>query len=198
MFNHYIAHTFHVLRSNRIFSVLGIVNLAIGMTVSMSLLYIYQYESTYDRDFPDSQNIYRVMSVDDRSGKDMYNAQSPEPLMFLNINAAPGSRALIWEHTEDEPGKPCSNPRVTIPRRIIPGITNGPVDIDIRSFGVRCPPCTKERPTYGIIGLFHQVLNCVDPTPRSSRMDILECIARRKYIQCPALSYISTYYYDTY
>lgn len=82
-------------------------------------------------------------------------AQSPEPLMFLNINAVPGSRALIWEHIEDEPGKRCTNPRVTIPRRIIPGIVDGPVDVDIRSFGVRCPPCTRENPTYGIIGLFH-------------------------------------------
>jgi hypothetical protein len=30
-----------------------------------------------------------------------------------------------------------------------------PVTIDIRSFGVRCPPCTRELPTYGIMGLFH-------------------------------------------
>jgi hypothetical protein len=27
--------------------------------------------------------------------------------------------------------------------------------VDIRSFGVRCPPNTIEHPTYGIIGLFH-------------------------------------------
>jgi hypothetical protein len=31
----------------------------------------------------------------------------------------------------------------------------GEIDVDIRSFGVRCPPCTRENPTYGIIGLFH-------------------------------------------
>jgi hypothetical protein len=29
------------------------------------------------------------------------------------------------------------------------------VAVDIRSFGVRTPPCTRENPTYGIIGLFH-------------------------------------------
>ncbi len=34
-------------------------------------------------------------------------------------------------------------------------VKNGPVNVDIRSFGVRCPPCTKENPTYGIIGMFH-------------------------------------------
>jgi hypothetical protein len=44
---------------------------------------------------------------------------------------------------------------VIIPRRIIPGIVDEPVSIDIRSMGVRTPPCTKENPTYGIIGIFH-------------------------------------------
>jgi hypothetical protein len=29
------------------------------------------------------------------------------------------------------------------------------VQVDIRSFGVRTPPCTTDNPTYGIIGLFH-------------------------------------------
>lgn len=77
------------------------------------------------------------------------------PLLFLNIKAPPESTALIWEHIEDEPGKPCPNPRVVIPRDIIPNVVHGAVSVDIRSFGVRTPPCTKERPSYGIIGLLH-------------------------------------------
>jgi hypothetical protein len=79
----------------------------------------------------------------------------PEPLLFLNVEAVPNSTALIWEHVEDAPGKPCPNPRVIIPRHIVPNVVHGPVSVDIRSFGVRTPPCTRERPTYGIIGLFH-------------------------------------------
>jgi hypothetical protein len=79
----------------------------------------------------------------------------PQPLLFLNIDAKPGSTALIWEHIEDAPGKPCPNPRVIIPRQIVPNVVSRPVDVDIRSFGVRTPPCSKETPTYGIIGLFH-------------------------------------------
>jgi len=79
----------------------------------------------------------------------------PEGLLFLNIDAQPESTALIWEHIEDEPGQPCPNPRVVIPRRSVAGVVEGPVDVDIRSFGVRCPPCTREHPSYGIIGLFH-------------------------------------------
>lgn len=82
-------------------------------------------------------------------------AMPEEPLLFLNIDAAPMSRALIWEHIEDAPGQPCPNPRVILPRDIVPGIVHGEVTVDIRSFGVRTPPCTKENPSFGIIGLFH-------------------------------------------
>jgi len=81
--------------------------------------------------------------------------QPPRPLLFLNIDAKPGATTLIWEHIQDSPGKPCPNPRVIIPRSIVPGIVSGAVDVDVRSFGVRCPPCTRENPSYGIIGLFH-------------------------------------------
>lgn len=78
-----------------------------------------------------------------------------EPLLFLNIKSNPDCTALVWDHTEDSPGKRCPNPRVIVPRNIVPNIVNKPVTVDIRSFGVRTPPCTKENPTYGIIGLFH-------------------------------------------
>lgn len=82
-------------------------------------------------------------------------AEATAPMLFLNIDAVPRGRALIWEHTEDAPGKRCPNPRVVIPRAAVPDIVNGPVRVDIRSFGVRTPPCTRDNPTYGIIGLFH-------------------------------------------
>jgi hypothetical protein len=81
--------------------------------------------------------------------------QPKEDLLFLNIEGQPGATTLIWEHIEDEPGKPCPNPRVIVPRRIIPDVVEGAVDVDVRSLGVRTPPCTTETPTYGIVGLFH-------------------------------------------
>ncbi len=79
----------------------------------------------------------------------------PEPLIFLNLDGVPGSTCLIWEHTMDEPGKPCPNPRVILPRRFIPDIVDDPVEIDVRSFGVRTPPSSKETPNYGIMGILH-------------------------------------------
>lgn len=78
-----------------------------------------------------------------------------EPLIFLNLQGVPGSTCLIWEHTLDEPGKPCPNPRVIMPRRLVPNVVDEPVEVDVRSFGIRTPSCTKEKPSYGIIGCFH-------------------------------------------
>jgi hypothetical protein len=78
-----------------------------------------------------------------------------EPLIFINYDTVPGSTCLLWEHKMDAPGKPCPNPRVIMPRRFVPNIIDQPIEVDLRSFGVRTPPCTAEHPTYGIIGLFH-------------------------------------------
>jgi len=79
----------------------------------------------------------------------------PEPLIFFNMDSTPNSTILIWEHTMDAPGKPCPNPRVIMPRAFIPEILTAPIEVDIRSFGVRMPPCTREEPTYGIVGMLH-------------------------------------------
>ena len=82
-------------------------------------------------------------------------AKPTTPLLFLNIDAVPNGRAMIWEHIEDSPGKPCPNPRVIIPRTAVPGVVDGSVEVQVRSLGVRTPPCTNELPSYGIIGIMH-------------------------------------------
>jgi hypothetical protein len=79
----------------------------------------------------------------------------PEPIIFLNLHATPDSTCLIWEHVEDEPGVPCPNARVILPRHMAPGVVNSAVEVDVRNFGVRTPPCTREQPTFGILGLLH-------------------------------------------
>jgi hypothetical protein len=78
-----------------------------------------------------------------------------EPLIFLNLEAQPNSTCLLWEPIMDSPGKPCPNPRVIMPRRFVSDVVDEAVEVDIRSFGVRTPACTRQKPTYGIIGLFH-------------------------------------------
>lgn len=79
----------------------------------------------------------------------------PQSLLFFSIDAVPKSTALIWEHIYDDEKTPCPNPRVIVPRNIVPGVIKDKVTVDIRSFGVRTPPCTTTQPSYGIIGLMH-------------------------------------------
>ncbi|HEY3705312.1 MAG TPA: DUF4914 family protein [Terracidiphilus sp.] len=79
----------------------------------------------------------------------------PEPLVFLNHYIVPGGTCLTWEHVEDAPGKVCPNPRVILPRRMITDIAAGPRNVDVRSFGVRCPATHKDARLYGILGLMH-------------------------------------------
>jgi len=81
--------------------------------------------------------------------------QPSEPLIFLNIEAVPNATCLVWEHILDSNGEPCPNPRVILPRRLVPNAIDTPVEVDVRSFGVRTPSCTKETPSYGILGIFH-------------------------------------------
>jgi hypothetical protein len=108
----------------------------------------------------DAENAWfiRVDSVKDY-GDDPFlekiTIKPKKPLLFLNIKSNPDCTALIWDHIEDEPGKSCPNPRVILPRDIVPEVISQPVTVDIRSFGVRTPPCSKENPNYGIVGLFH-------------------------------------------
>lgn len=83
--------------------------------------------------------------------------QPKEPLIFLNIQGVPKSTCLVWEHTLDSDGTPCPNPRAILPRRLVPDIVDEPVEVDVRSFGVRTPPCTRVNPSYGIIGMLHML-----------------------------------------
>lgn len=82
---------------------------------------------------------------------------TPEPLLFFNLRAVPGADCLPWDHVEDAPGVPCPNPRVILPREHIPRVVTGPVQVDVRSFGVRVSPASRESPGTGILGLM-QVL----------------------------------------
>jgi len=130
------------------------------VTDDMALCLGYQSDREYKLRLRDAESAWfvRVNHID-HYGTDPHlekmTIEPDRPLLFLNIDAVPDSRALIWEHIEDEPGVACPNPRVIVPRDQVPDTVEGEVVVDIRSFGVRTPPCTKDKPTYGIIGLFH-------------------------------------------
>lgn len=82
----------------------------------------------------------------------------PQPLEFFNMDCVSGSTCLIWEHTRETSGKPCSNPRVIIPREALGSLPREEVHgVDVRSFGVRMPPSTAEQPDIGVMGLIQVV-----------------------------------------
>ncbi|MGC4175713.1 DUF4914 family protein [Demequina sp.] len=78
-------------------------------------------------------------------------------LVFFSIEGVPDATALPWEHIMDSTGTPCPNPRVVIPRTELPGVLTEPEPVDVRTFGVRMPACTRDNPTYGIMGMTHFV-----------------------------------------
>lgn len=80
-----------------------------------------------------------------------------EPLIFLNIEGVPDATCLPWEHSIDSTGKPCPNPRVVVSRRLVEDVVSEPEEVDVRTFGVRMPACTRFNPTYGIMGMMHLV-----------------------------------------
>ena len=55
------------------------------------------------------------------------------------MDGVPNATCLIWEHVIESNGKPCSNPRVIIPRGMIENIVPGnkPQEVNVRSFGER-------------------------------------------------------------
>ena len=83
--------------------------------------------------------------------------QPDAPLLFLSIDGVPDATALPWEHTLDSNGKRCPNPRVVIPRSFVKNVICEPKEVDVRTFGVRMPLCTREKPTYGIMGMMHLI-----------------------------------------
>ncbi len=83
--------------------------------------------------------------------------QPDQPLVFFSMDGTANATCLPWEHVMDSNGKPCPNPRAILPRHMVDDIVNEPVEVDVRSFGVRTPPSTRNHPGYGIMGVFHML-----------------------------------------
>lgn len=90
----------------------------------------------------------RVDGITEYGTDPMYeriSIQSKEPLVFFSLQGMPRATCLVWEHTLDSSGIPCPNPRVVIPRKMVDNIVTTPVEVDVRSFGVRMPPTTDRK-----------------------------------------------------
>ncbi len=82
-----------------------------------------------------------------------------EPIEFFSMDGVPGSTCLPWEHYIESNGKPCANPRMILPRYMVKNIVpaDQPIEVNVRSFGVRMPPSTLANPNYGVMGMLQIV-----------------------------------------
>jgi hypothetical protein len=69
-----------------------------------------------------------------------------EPLLFLNIQGVRNPPALYGSTHPRLRRHPLPNPRVILPRRLIPNVIHDTVEVDVRSFGVRTPPAKGKTP----------------------------------------------------
>jgi len=60
MFSNFIKITFRNLFKKKVFSVINIAGLALGMAACISIFYYVGYEFSYEKSFNESENIYRV------------------------------------------------------------------------------------------------------------------------------------------
>ncbi|MDE3253197.1 MAG: ABC transporter permease [Bacteroidota bacterium] len=80
MLKNYITSAFRNLRNNKIFSFINILGLAIGISASMVIFLIIQFDLSFDHFEKNRDRIYRVVSVFNFSGEEYKNSGVPSPL----------------------------------------------------------------------------------------------------------------------
>jgi putative ABC transport system permease protein len=73
MLSNHIINSFRNIFRNKSFSLIKITGLSIGLTVFFLLVLYVQYEKSFDRFFPDAENIYRVQLEQFQNGKSQFN-----------------------------------------------------------------------------------------------------------------------------
>ena len=79
MITNYILAFFRQVSRNKIFSILNLLGLSVGMAAFMLLLQFVVYENSFDEFHPDSENIYRVRYDAYRNGQRMFACAAAVP-----------------------------------------------------------------------------------------------------------------------
>jgi len=80
MFKNYFTIAFRTLWKNKVFTVINILGLAIGISASLVIYLLVQYDFSFDKFHKDGGRIYRVVSTFTFSGEIFYNSGVTEPL----------------------------------------------------------------------------------------------------------------------
>jgi putative ABC transport system permease protein len=91
MLRNYIITAFRNLKRHKVYSAINIIGLAIGFAVSLVITFYLLHDLTFDRFHDNAENIYRVLSIEKKTG--VKNSLTSGPLMVAIKENIPGIRA---------------------------------------------------------------------------------------------------------
>jgi len=109
MFKNYITIAVRTLWKNKLFTLINILGLAIGISASLVIYLLVNYHFTFDKFEKDGDRIYRVVSNFSFSGEVYYNSGVRNPLGAAVQKEITGIDAVVPFRTWD------SDTKVTIP-----------------------------------------------------------------------------------
>ncbi len=103
MIRNYLKLAFRNVRKHKVFSLINILGLAVGISASLVIYLIVQYEFSFDRFHKDGDRIYRVVSSLDFSGTHYDNSGVPAPLPAAARTEIPGLENTVAIYTTYDP-----------------------------------------------------------------------------------------------
>src|SRR5512141_3254968 len=111
MLKNYIIVAFRNFCRNKVFSLINIISLAIGISASLVIFLIVNYDLTFDKFQQDRDRIFRVVSDFKFAGNDFYNSGVPSPLGNAAYKELAGIEYAAAFRTADES-------KIAIPREM--------------------------------------------------------------------------------
>jgi putative ABC transport system permease protein len=108
MLKNYFTTAWRNLRRNKTFSFINIFGLSIGISASLVIFLLVQYDFSFDKFELDGDRIYRVVADSKNKGEIYHSNALPEPMAAAIKKEIPGIEIVAPFHTTDET-------RVTIP-----------------------------------------------------------------------------------
>src|SRR5215510_12806422 len=111
MFKNYLLSAFRSFGRNKIFTLINVAGLAIGISASLVIFLIVHYEFSYDKFHKDRERIYRVVTNMHFPGMDFKNSGVPGPLPAAVRSEIPGveSSTVFWLAHETKASIPSRN-----------------------------------------------------------------------------------------
>jgi putative ABC transport system permease protein len=101
MFRNYLLTALRNFTGRKLYTLINVGGLAVGLTCAMFIILFARYELSYDKWVPDSENLYRIELNFHRGGDPWYLATAPFPLLRTMQEQIPEVKATT--HLVQEP-----------------------------------------------------------------------------------------------